>query len=74
MNNEFSTGTPVINNSRVNEPVMNGTTMNESVMNGLSVNVPVTNTSGAVIQNGISQSKRMGQRLRKMLEDRKSVV
>lgn len=69
MNNEFSTGTPVINNSRVNEPVMNGTTMNESVMNGLSVNVPVTNTSGAVIQNGISQSKRMGQRLRKMLDD-----
>lgn len=41
MNNEFSTGTPVINNSRINEPVM----------------------------NGITQSKRMGQRLRKMLDD-----
>ena len=65
MNNEFATGNPVMNETTMNESITNG-----SAVNGLAMNAPVMNIpNGAVIPNTMPQSKKMGQRLRKMLDD-----
>lgn len=65
MNNESATG-----NSVINETTMNGSIINESAVNGLAMNAPVMNIpNGAVIPNTMPQSKKMGQKLRKMLDD-----
>lgn len=65
MNNESATGNPVIN-----ETTMNGSIINGSAVNGLAMNAPVMNIpNGAVITNTMPQSNKMGQKLRKMLDD-----
>ena len=58
-----------------NESLTSGSVIDDSVTNNLvidkaAMNTPAVNTSDRMsVQNGMPQSKRMGQRLRKMIDD-----
>lgn len=58
-----------------NESLISGSVIDDSVTNNLvidkaAMNAPAVNTSDRMsVQNGMPQSKRMGQRLRKMIDD-----
>ena len=60
MNNESLTSGSVIDDS-----VTNNLVIDKAAMNAPAVNTP----DRASVQNGMPQSKRMGQRLRKMIDD-----